>query len=444
MTEALTTRLSSEALWDRLRPELTSPAGRPLLLYVHVPFCSTKCVFCDWVREIPASRLRAGGDVRGRYVDALVAQIRHHGRHLVEAGYSPRLIYWGGGTPTRLSVDEIAAIGRALQETVGLDGIEEYTIECSPETVTTEKLRTLAAHGATRLSIGVQSFDDEELRRGGRAHSAEQIRASVACAKAAGFRDFNLDVIAGFPGQTTATLIDSVRRTIDLDPSHVTVYVYRATAGTAMAEQVRQGRRAAGDYQVMLASYHAARKSLQASGYHEYAIGYFTRDAKRPCRADQYYFSIEGDYFGFGAGAHSIVAHHFFENLAAEQDVFLADPCGFAGCERFSLTDFTRLFASLRQTLWIPDGIIFDRFERLYGVPFQTVAAHPHLQAFMRYYELCGAKFERTATRWRVTEDTMVPAYIRALSLYGTQNEGRSVALSRAPDARPGHSVGAP
>jgi oxygen-independent coproporphyrinogen-3 oxidase len=319
-----------------------------------------------------------------------------------------------------------------LHDAFDLSALEEQTIECSPETVTVEKLRTLASYGATRLSIGAQSFDKEELRKAGRAHSPEQISEAVKCAHNAGFTDVNIDLIAGFPGQATAVLAESVRKTVDLQPSHVTVYVYRATAGTAMAEQVRRGKRQASEYDVMLASYRVTRGILEASGYHEYAIGYFTRDRSRPCRADQYYFSIEGDYFGFGGGAHSIFGHHFFENAAAQQDAFIDDPLGFSQCEHFSVATLSRLLTSLSQTLWIPDGISFERFERLYGIPFNTIARDPGIQAFMKYYEMCGARFESTDTYLRVTPETMVPAYIRALSLYGTQNEGRAVSRARA------------
>lgn len=432
---AVCPRISSDAVWERLGSEVANSQGRSMLIYVHVPYCSTKCGFCDWVKEIPASRLRAGGAVRTRYVEALAAQIRHHGPRIMDAGYTPRLIYWGGGTPTRLDPEELTILVEALRDGFDLSAIEEHTVECSPETVTREKLQVLAAHGVSRLSIGAQSFDDEELRSAGRAHSAEQTREAVAIAHEAGFEDVNIDLIAAFPGQRTATLADGVRRTVDLQPSHVTVYVYRATDGTAMAEQLRRGKRVANEYSLMLNSYQVAREILQASGYREYAIGYFTRDARRPCRADQYYFSIEGDYFGFGGGAHSIFSHHFFENAAAQQDAFVADPHGFSQCEQFSAANLSRLLTSLSQTLWIPDGISFERFERLYGMPFNAVVEHPHVRSFMTYYEMCGAKFERTSERLRVTPETMVPAYIRALSLYGTQNQGRAHARATAVHA---------
>jgi oxygen-independent coproporphyrinogen-3 oxidase len=428
-------RLSSDALWERLAPEFTPSQERAALLYVHVPFCSTKCAFCDWVKEIPATRLRAGRDVRGRYVESVARQIRHHAPRIEASGHIARLIYWGGGTPSYLEADEIRVLGRALREAFERRDIEEFTVECSPETLTDAKLEALREEGVTRLSIGAQSFDDDELRRSGRAHSAHQIVESVERARAAGFDDFNLDLIAGFPGQPTERLADAVRRTVALAPAHVTVYVYRATEGTTMAEQLRRGARQPTEYEVMFDSYTAAREILEASGYREYAIGYFARDTRRPCRADQYYFSIEGDYFGFGAGAHSILGHHFFENAAARQDTFVDDPCGFSHCERFTLGNLGRLFTSLSQALWIPEGVSCERFERLYGLSFDEVLEQPAVRAFMRYYELCGARFERTPTYLRVSQETMVPAYIRALSLYGTQNQGRSATRGREPAA---------
>src|SRR5205085_7228182 len=218
---------SSEQVLARVSSAVASKANKDLLVYLHIPFCSSKCHFCDWVKDIPVQQLRSGPSVRRGYIEALTKQIRYYGPKLMEMGYEAKFVYWGGGTPTRLEGDEISEVVAALKDSFELSAVEEHTMETSPETLTPEKLKAMREVGIERVSIGIQSFHDTELRRSGRAHMAAGAEAAVRMVKAAGYENVNLDLIAAFPDQSLEMWKASLAKTIELDPSHITVYLYR-------------------------------------------------------------------------------------------------------------------------------------------------------------------------------------------------------------------------
>jgi len=154
------------ALDRELRPE---HGNRDLMLYLHIPFCTSKCTFCAWVSGIDTPQLRSAADVRSHYVDAVIDQIRFYAPGINALGYVAPLVYWGGGTPSILEPEEITRLGNALRESFDLSGVREYSVESSPETLTRAKLEAFRSIGVNRVSIGVQSFEEQELRRAGRA-----------------------------------------------------------------------------------------------------------------------------------------------------------------------------------------------------------------------------------------------------------------------------------
>ena len=192
-----------ETVMRMIAPGARSRKTKSLLLYLHVPFCSSKCHFCDWVVGYDTNDLVNTGDLRSRYVDALCTQIRSYGPRLRALGYTATHIYWGGGTPTRLAPEQLARIHGALAEAFDLSTVTEHTAECSPETVTRAHLDALMERGLNRASVGVQSFADPILRRMGRAHDAGQAERAIALFKDAGLKNFNIDLIAGMMGETT-------------------------------------------------------------------------------------------------------------------------------------------------------------------------------------------------------------------------------------------------
>jgi coproporphyrinogen III oxidase-like Fe-S oxidoreductase len=297
---------------------------KKLLVYVHVPFCVSKCHFCDWVQEIPTSQLRldSASPARVRYLGALVEQIRRLGPRLSAEGYAPEILYWGGGTASILTPAEVRVVMGALREHFDLGGLAEATIECSPETLSAEKLEALAAAGFRRVSIGVQSFDDRRLRTIGRAHSARGASDSIRAARSAGFCDVNIDLICGFPDETLAEFEASLARALEHPINHVSLYHYRPAHGTVLRRQLREGLREI-RLEEQLAAYERGREVLGGAGFREYALGHF---GAPPCRSDMAYFKLEMDWVGFGSGATSLLGQTFFATRRGRLADYTARP----------------------------------------------------------------------------------------------------------------------
>lgn len=283
---------------------------KPLLVYVHVPFCTAKCLFCDWVTEISPADLRLDSTAapRRRYIDALAREIETRGRSLVDAGYEARILYWGGGTASILTEDEIGRIMAVLTATFGCGELIEATIECSPETLSASKLALFRALAFDRISIGVQSFDDRRLHLIGRQHDAALATSAVQDAWDAGFSDINVDLISGFPGETLDEFKSSMLRALALPVSHVSLYPYRPALGTGMRTTLRDGRAGTVRLSEQLDAYHLGRCLLEETGLHEYALAHFGRTQ---CQSDLAYFQLRMDWAGFGSGATSLLSRTF-------------------------------------------------------------------------------------------------------------------------------------
>lgn len=393
------------------------PSPSKMLAYVHIPFCTSKCTFCDWVKQIPSSELQGSDGVHVAYANAIARQMQFYGEALLGTHYDTRLVYWGGGTPTKLCEQGLEIICQALQEHV-LKGAapEEYSVECSPETATESKLRILRSHGATRLSMGVQSFDDAELKFAGRAHRVPQVLAALENARRAGFSNINIDLIAGLPGQELATLMKSVEMAVACELPHISIYHYRATAGTAMVRQVRNSGKQMPRANHVMTIYEAARGYLFSKGYIEYCIGYFCRGEGLQCKCDLYYYELEGDYFGYGSGAYSILGGHYLYNVSNNMQRFVEDPTAFDIMTPVTSKSLARQFGALSPTISTPLGMTYERFERLYGLPFATVKEEPVVKSFIEYYESCGAEFVMDHERLYVTAETRTLALVNATS----------------------------
>jgi oxygen-independent coproporphyrinogen-3 oxidase len=297
---------------------------RDLLVYGHVPFCTSKCHFCDWVQEIPTADLllRTGDARRAAYVDALCRQIREAGPRLRDAGYRPAILYWGGGTASILSVQEIKQLGAALHGSFDLGELREATIECSPETLTAEKLAAFRGVGFRRISVGAQSFDDRRLRRLGRSHDGAAAARAFELAAAAGFDDANVDLMCGFPDEDLAEVEHSVRSAVRLPVSHVSLYPFRPAPGTVLRRQLARGQSAVARNEQKLA-YALGRTILAEAGFPEYAMSHF---GTRRCHSDLAYFRLEMDWAGFGSGATSLLATEYLATRRGALAAYVRDP----------------------------------------------------------------------------------------------------------------------
>lgn len=199
------------------RPDPATPLG----VYVHLPFCRKRCHFCYF-------RVYTGRDAKpvrvDRYVDCLLSELHAYATRPLIAGRRPRYVYFGGGTPSFLSSEQLTRLVAGLQSSLAWDDVEEVTFECEPGTLNDEKLRTLHGLGITRLSLGIENFDDRVLQSNGRAHLSREIYRAYESARAIGFKQINIDLIAGMLNETEANWRDCVAKAISLRPDCVTIY----------------------------------------------------------------------------------------------------------------------------------------------------------------------------------------------------------------------------
>ena len=341
------------------------PAAAPLGIYVHFPFCSVRCTYCDFPTV-------AGRDDRiEAYLDALIAEIA--GMQSEAHGVADT-IFFGGGTPSRMSGDQAARVLNALRRRFDVTPDAEITLEGNPESLTRESLSGFRSCGITRISVGVQSLDDEVLRRVGRAHDARTASAAVTLARDEGFRDVSLDLIAGLPGEDLERWPDTVRGAVALQPDHLSVYLLESDKDTPLGRAIRGGRtRVAGD-DAMASVYERTVATLEEAGFPLYEISNFARPAKRSRHNLKYW--TDAPYVGFGLGAHGYVAGERRANRR-DLDGYLAtlaagrDPVTW--CEPYDRE--RRLEEALFLALRVVDGVDLDQLGARYEADLFTLHA---------------------------------------------------------------------
>jgi oxygen-independent coproporphyrinogen III oxidase len=269
-------------------------------VYLHAPFCRSKCLYCDF------NSYAGRGDLLDEYAAALGAEIKGgYGRSFLPAGGDRvSTIYLGGGNPALLG----RAVGGLLDDCrryLPVIDEPEITVELNPEDAQPEFLAFLKERGVNRLSIGWQSLDDGRLARLGRRHSAQEAVNSLAHARLAGFDNINVDLIFGLPGQTLDDWRAEIQAAAGLGPEHLSAYALSVEPGTPLAAQAAGGDIGLPDEDTVAAMYEAARRLLMERGYRHYEISNFARPG-RECRHNLNYWR-GGDYLGFGAGAHAHV-----------------------------------------------------------------------------------------------------------------------------------------
>ncbi|MBL9079289.1 MAG: radical SAM family heme chaperone HemW [Planctomycetes bacterium] len=294
-------------------------AGTGTSLYVHVPFCVVKCGYCDFNSYVVEDR-----SVHDRFLDALDAELRrewHFG--------APVSVFVGGGTPSLLEPARLARLFEVLGRHVDLAACDEVTMEANPESLTEAKAAIARAGGASRLSIGVQTFHAHHLRFLDRAHSAERAEAAVAEARRAGFTNLSVDLMFGIPGETANEWSSDLERALALQPDHLSCYNLTFEPGTRLHRDLQRGQVSPNEQEVDRDQFLATRARLAAAGFHAYEISNFAGRGG-PCRHNDHYW-LQGDYVGVGPGAASHRAGVRTTNLKAVEawaDAALAgQPC---------------------------------------------------------------------------------------------------------------------
>jgi oxygen-independent coproporphyrinogen III oxidase len=350
-------------------------------VYVHVPFCSAICNYCNFNRGLFDAELKR------RYVDAVVREIARAGEEALKGcaafetaasdldGAQPftaardvaDTIYFGGGTPSLLEPEEIARIVDACGASFELAIDREVTLEANPESVSEARLRGFRDAGVNRLSIGVQSFREEELRRLSRLHSVDRARAAFAEARAAGFDNVSLDLMMWLPGQRVAEWLESVDHAIALAPDHLSLYMLEVYPNAPLKEEMARARWSQAPDDDAAEMYAEAMSRLEAAGLEQYEISNVARRGFRSRHNLKYW--TDGEWLGFGPGAHSTRGGVRWKNTPSTDEYIdrVARDAPLAVDVR-RLTPDERLGDALFTALRLVDGIDGNAIQTRYGV----------------------------------------------------------------------------
>ena len=367
----------------------TNGASKSLLIYVHVPFCRSKCHFCDWVQAVPRRDLLLGPEDERRraYVSAICREIIERGPALIEAGYRPDVLYFGGGTASSLSLTETNFLFEALHNAFGLHALAEATMECSPDTLTRNKLEYYKGLGIDRISIGLQSLDDGRLRRLGRIHDSRGGIEAVNQAADCGFDRINVDIMCGFPDESLTEVAETVSAALKLPSTHLSIYAFRPTPGTVLSRGLDRKNLARARQQQLLAM-SLARAMAASAGLVEYAFGYFGEPALNIVRP----FRLKTDVVGFGSGAVSILQRGYYGHSKGHLGSYLADPLRWD----FSMPAAAAPVALslLRSGLSVLAGLDHADWEQATGVSLLQTLAEPALAPVVNYLRTVGRLVE--------------------------------------------------
>jgi oxygen-independent coproporphyrinogen-3 oxidase len=325
-------------------------------LYVHIPFCSAICNYCNFNRGL------FDADLKRRYLGALVAEIARRAD-----GSDADTIYFGGGTPSLLEPAEVQDVVEACRRSFAVSPGAEVTLEANPETATHEKLRAFRSAGVNRLSFGVQSFRDEELQRLSRLHSAARAREAFEMARDAGFRNVSLDLMMWLPQQSVEEWLSSVDSLIALGPDHASLYLLEIYPNAPLRDTMARSKWSLAPDDDAAEMYLAAMSRLDAAGYVQYEISNVSRPGAES-RHNLKYWS-DGEWLGFGCGAHTTRRGVREKNIAATEDYVSAVTAGGPmATERRVLSVQERFEDAVFTGLRLTDGVRVEAVRSRYGI----------------------------------------------------------------------------
>jgi len=277
-----------------------------LSLYLHIPFCVRKCLYCGFYST------RFSPPQVFAYLSALRLEAARYRDNFSKTVFES--VYIGGGTPTVLSREQWVSVFKIIRENFRLSENVEFTVEANPNTIAVDGITFLRAHGVNRLSIGVQSFSDRVLETLGRAHTAAQAEDAFKTARHAGFQNIGIDLIYGVPGQSQDDWASSVDRVLALEPEHISTYCLSLDEGSQFIREAEAGRLALPDDDVAASMYEFALRALTGAGYRHYEISNFSLSGHE-CLHNMNYWE-RGEYLGLGPGAWSFIAGERYHAVA--------------------------------------------------------------------------------------------------------------------------------
>ena len=360
---------------------------KSLGIYVHIPFCRSKCEYCDFY-SVPGARSR---DLMDRYLDAVILHIREAAQGA--AGYEVDTVYFGGGTPSFFGAGGLAKIFAEIDRRFDVSRDAEVSLEANPDSVTLPMLTRLRRAGFNRISIGVQSDDDAQLKALGRPHTYRQAQQAVSLSRRAGFDNVSVDLMFGLPSQSREQWMQTLRNVIDLKADHISCYGLKVEPGTKLYEYRSCANLPDDDAQADM--YFYAVETLEQFGYHQYEISNFAKDGYI-CRHNMKYWTGD-EYLSFGPCAASDFAGKRF-TIAPDIEKYMEGVLNkgaiLSECETVPMRERAGEYLMLR--LRTVDGVEEGEYTKSFLLPFE-----PLEEVFQKLskQDLC----KNVSGRWRLT-----------------------------------------
>ena len=385
-------------------------------IYIHIPFCRSKCQYCDFY-SLGGARNREAMD---KYLQAITDHIRQCAKlspnHVVDT------VYFGGGTPSFFGAEGLEKILSEIMKRFTMDKSPEISLEANPDSVTTQSLSRLHRAGFNRISIGIQSDDDEMLKKLGRPHNYMQAKSAVASARRAGFTNVSVDLMYGLPGQTTEAWQRTLQTVLDLEPDHISCYGLKVEENTPLHEYYQLANLPDDDKQADM--YLDACRILESRGLHQYEISNFSRNGFE-CRHNLKYW--QGDeYLGFGPAAASDFGGKRFtvrRDLEGYIQGISENGTILSECESVPKKERAGEYVMLR--LRTTRGIEAEEYTKSFLLPFGP------LEKLMQKYEKNGLAQKTELGRWRLTPKGFLVSNSIIVELLEAQQRSTPLAKKR-------------
>ncbi len=372
---------------------------KTLSLYIHFPFCVRKCLYCDFY-SIPLNP-----EMLTRWIAALIGEIELYAPLYSE--YSVNTIYIGGGSPNLIGIDNFNQLLRSIRQNFKMDLLSEFTIEVNPAEIPVEFLDTLKSNGVNRISVGAQSFQDDELQQLGRIHCASDIRTTFDKIKDMGFDHSNLDLIYGIPGQTMSSWRESLGKALKTGVDHLSLYSLSFEEETPLYNLKKTGKIESMEPALEEELYLYADEFLADNGFTHYEISNW---AKPACESqhNQVYWN-GGKYLGLGPSAHSYDGQSRWWNLRSVEKYINQIVAGqFPSKEREILTDYDREIEYLFLQLRTREGLSVSQFGNLFHIDFQRIVEKlKQIELDEEFWQFDQRRFKLSPRGWFVS-DTII------------------------------------
>ena len=374
-------------------------------LYIHIPFCPRKCPYCDFFSEVGTQH------EIDNYVELLIRNIKILRQHNL-ASPPFKTIFFGGGTPSLFSIQQVENILHNIQQTFGIESIAEITLEANPGTIDLKKLQGYRQAGINRLSLGIQSLNDQNLQLLGRVHNAKQAQESIIAARAAGFDNLSLDLIFALPNQCLSALEHDVSALLDFNPEHISLYGLSFEEGTDFFSWLKSGEIAVCEESLYADQYLLLHDRLAAAGYDHYEVSNYSRPGKR-CQHNQVYWQRR-NCLAVGVGSHGFDEQEWGTRRHTPTDMKRYQEFLLQGRDPLEILETYDHYGAMKEYVYLglrtSDGINVRTFEQKFGLQYEQVfAAATHKTR--QYVQVDGDHYRFNIEGWLIY-DHLISNYL--------------------------------